>query len=251
MRQYAYTLRQPTPYSLGFIILVTCQYALYTRTRTTRYMCALWVPLRALPWPHVQRGTRRLGCPHPSPDSGKPACGNLTCCHPPPKGVAVRKRARAHARALPRRAAGAQGARGRRAPAATPHLGNVTPRSLHTALAAATRAPTSCQCVRPAPLAPQAARVRVWRCVAACPHQRRLLCRRGACAAARARARGVDASPQVSPRPCGEAAIWSCATASTRANVSAARGLRARRRRARLCTHVHAAVLHRRTALAT
>ena len=29
LRKIAYTLRQPTPYSLGFIILITCQYALY------------------------------------------------------------------------------------------------------------------------------------------------------------------------------------------------------------------------------
>ena len=46
---------------------------------------------------------------------------------------------------------------------------------------------------------------------------------RGARAAARARARGVDASPQASPRPRGEAAIWSRAAASTRANRGTAR----------------------------
>jgi hypothetical protein len=58
---------------------------------------------------------------------------------------------------------------------------------------------------------------------------------RGARAAARARAaRGVDASPQASPRPRGEAAIWSRAAASTRANRGTARTADAQQP---ACTH--------------
>eukprot|EP00964_Phaeocystis_antarctica_P031694 scaffold17922_cov40-Phaeocystis_antarctica.AAC.2 len=44
----------------------------------------------------------------------------------------------------------------------------------------------------------------------------------------RTRTRRRRATASFSPRPRGEAAIWPCTAASTRANVSAARGLRRR-----------------------
>jgi len=146
----------------------------------TRYMCALWVPLRALPWPHVQRGVSVASAVRTLPQimGSWPEAIRLAATHhltnvkvSPFKCAPAHMRAPSHAAARP---AGA--------PAATPHLGNVTSRSLRAALAAATRAPTSCQRVKTAPLAPQKQRTCACAaaCVAACPHQRRLLCRREA-----------------------------------------------------------------------
>lgn len=180
LRPTTYAL-QPRLLSAGFIISVTCQYASYTRTRTTRYMCALWV--------------RRGRCP------------NLTS---PRLSAPGRPHATRHTSATSPRSI-----------AARLSLGSNKLCTLNSALAAATRAPISCQRVRTAPLAPSSARARVAACVTACPHTRRRLYCACYCAAATPRHTRCHAG-SASPRPRGKAATWSCAAASERVRTSAA-----------------------------
>ena len=124
LRKIAYTLRQPTPYSLGFIILVTCQYALYTRTRTTRYTVCVHFGC------HFGRCPGLTSSVAPVASAvrtllqilgSRPEEIRLAATHH--LKVSPFESARAHICARPPTPRGWRaGARGRRAPAATPHL---------------------------------------------------------------------------------------------------------------------------------